>query len=48
VTDNFSTKPPGGIFTNNNQVTVDNESVIIKNRPTNCVGSAIPVPNCFG
>jgi hypothetical protein len=48
VTENSSTNPPGGVFTNNNKVTVDNESVIVKNRPTNCDGSAFPVPNCFG
>jgi predicted outer membrane repeat protein len=48
VRENMSTLPPGGIFTNNNQVTVDEKSVIIKNRPTNCVGSIVPVPNCFG
>jgi hypothetical protein len=48
VTENSSTMQPGGVFTNNNQVTVDNESVIIKNRPTNCTGSPEPVPNCFG
>jgi hypothetical protein len=27
---------------------VDQNSVIIKNRPTNCTDSTVPVPNCFG
>ncbi|MGW5366445.1 hypothetical protein [Actinopolymorpha pittospori] len=48
VVENFATNPPGGIFTNNDQVTVDDESKIIKNRPTNCEGSEVEVPNCFG
>jgi hypothetical protein len=48
VTENTSTVAPGGISTNNNLVTVDQKSVIIKNRPTNCTGSPNAVPNCFG
>ncbi|GGO19073.1 hypothetical protein [Micromonospora parathelypteridis] len=48
VVQNDAALPPGGIFTENNQVTVDQKSLIIKNRPTNCTGSAQPVPNCFG
>ncbi|MEO3771336.1 hypothetical protein [Micromonospora sp. B9E7] len=48
VVQNDSTLPPGGIFTENNLVTVDQNSLIIKNRPTNCTGSDQPVPNCFG
>ncbi|MEU4473985.1 hypothetical protein [Micromonospora sp. NPDC023888] len=48
VVQNDSTLPPGGIFTTNNQVTVDQNTRIIKNRPTNCTGSDQPVPNCFG
>ncbi|MGK5740062.1 hypothetical protein [Micromonospora sp. URMC 103] len=48
VSQNVATLPPGGIFTSNNQVTVDEDSRIIKNRPTNCAGSVQPVPNCFG
>ncbi|PYC67899.1 hypothetical protein C7C45_19900 [Micromonospora arborensis] len=48
VVQNDSTLPPGGIFTTNNLVTVDQNSLIIKNRPTNCTGSDQPVPNCFG
>ncbi|MBM7494835.1 hypothetical protein JOD64_006057 [Micromonospora luteifusca] len=48
VVQNDSTLPPGGIFTNNNLITVDQNSLIIKNRPTNCTGSDQPVPNCFG
>ncbi|MEU5564033.1 right-handed parallel beta-helix repeat-containing protein [Micromonospora musae] len=48
VTRNVATLAPGGVFTNNNLVTVDQNTVIIKNRPTNCTGSDQPVPNCFG
>lgn len=45
VSENSATNPAGGIETNTARVSVDDESVIIKNRPTNCQG---PVPNCFG
>ncbi|MGW5365167.1 hypothetical protein [Actinopolymorpha pittospori] len=50
VSENFATNPPGGILSGNNQVTVDDDSVIIKNRPTNCQGNPVGVviPNCFG
>ena len=50
VIENFATNPPGGIFSDNNQVTVDDDSVIIKNRPTNCQGNPplVVIPNCFG
>lgn len=45
---NFASVAPGGISTSNDQVTVDDESPIVKNRPTNCEGSLVEVPNCFG
>ena len=45
---NFASLEPGGILTTNDQVTVDDESPIVKNRPTNCEGSPVEVPNCFG
>jgi hypothetical protein len=45
---NFASVEPGGVSTTNDQVTVDDESPIVKNRPTNCEGSPIEVPNCFG
>ncbi|MGW5365169.1 hypothetical protein [Actinopolymorpha pittospori] len=48
VIENFATNPPGGIFSENNQVTVDDDSLIIKNRPTNCHGNPVEIPNCFG
>ncbi|MBE1607018.1 hypothetical protein [Actinopolymorpha pittospori] len=47
ITENLATTPPGGVFTGN-PITVDDESVIIKNRPTNCDGVVVEVPNCFG
>ncbi|MGW0433096.1 right-handed parallel beta-helix repeat-containing protein [Micromonospora sp. NPDC003197] len=47
VIENNANKKPGGIWTNITP-TVDRKSVIIKNRPTNCVGSPAAVPNCFG
>jgi hypothetical protein len=48
VTGNSSTVAPGGIASNRDAVTVDQKSVIIANRPTNCAGSTVAVPNCFG
>ncbi|MFK3985141.1 hypothetical protein ACI2K4_32810 [Micromonospora sp. NPDC050397] len=48
VSRNDSLDPPGGIFADGTLVTVDERTVIIDNRPTNCSGSADPVPNCFG
>lgn len=48
VTENEATNEPGGVFANNAQVTVDEETVISKNRPTNCEGSPTEIPNCFG
>jgi hypothetical protein len=47
VTENSSTIQAGGVQTNTKAV-VDSESAIINNRPTNCLGSTQPVPNCFG
>ncbi|MGW5365103.1 hypothetical protein [Actinopolymorpha pittospori] len=47
ITENLATNPPGGVFTGN-PITVDDETVIVKNRPTNCEGSVVEVPNCFG
>lgn len=48
VTGNSSTTPPGGVSTDDAAVTVDPRTVIVGNRPTNCAGSAVAVPNCFG
>ncbi len=51
VAENLATNAPGGIENNNslaNGFSVDDESVITKNRPTNCEGSPQAVPNCFG
>ncbi|MGW5365168.1 hypothetical protein [Actinopolymorpha pittospori] len=50
VIENFATNPPGGVFSENNEVAVDDDSVIIKNRPTNCKGNppGVVIPNCFG
>ncbi|MGC4866002.1 right-handed parallel beta-helix repeat-containing protein [Micromonospora sp. DT53] len=48
VTDNISILAPGGIFNDGGQVTVDQKTAITGNRPTNCVPSSPPVPNCFG
>ncbi|MCZ7457191.1 right-handed parallel beta-helix repeat-containing protein [Streptomyces sp. WMMC940] len=47
VTDNTSDTAPGGID-NNGTVTTHGKIKIIDNVPTNCEGSANPVPNCFG
>jgi hypothetical protein len=48
VDNNTSTVAPGGIFTNNGQVTIDALSVAVGDRPTNCSGSLTAVNNCFG
>jgi hypothetical protein len=48
VTGNSSTVAPGGIDSNRDLVTVDQKSVIVANRPTNCAGSTVAVPNCSG
>ncbi|RKR92035.1 putative outer membrane repeat protein [Micromonospora pisi] len=48
VARNDAVNPPGGIFADGTLVTVDERTVIVNNRPTNCVGSGDPVPNCFG
>jgi hypothetical protein len=47
VAKNSSTVAPGGIFSEAT-IAVDNKSVIVANRPTNCAGSPNTVPNCFG
>ncbi|WP_329109568.1 hypothetical protein OG792_12390 [Micromonospora sp. NBC_01699] len=48
VSRNDSALPRGGVFASASQVTVDDRAVIVDNRPTNCVGSPVTVPNCFG
>lgn len=48
VSENEATNEPGGIFANKAEVKVDEETVIIKNQPTNCEGSPEEIPNCFG
>ncbi|MEU8301460.1 right-handed parallel beta-helix repeat-containing protein [Micromonospora sp. NPDC048909] len=48
VAHNFSTLPPGGIFTTNSGVIIDDKSAVTANRPTNCLGSPATPPNCFG
>jgi hypothetical protein len=49
VVENASTLAPGGILNDvEDGVLVDDESTIVKNRPTNCAGSPEDVPNCFG
>ncbi|MGW5360186.1 hypothetical protein [Actinopolymorpha pittospori] len=48
VIGNFSVNAPGGVESNVGMVDVDDESTIIRNRPTNCEGATTPIPNCFG
>lgn len=48
VTENEATNAPGGIFAADAEVEVDERTVIIANRPTNCEGSPAEIPNCFG
>ncbi|MFI7026403.1 right-handed parallel beta-helix repeat-containing protein [Micromonospora sp. NPDC049900] len=45
---NFSVLPPGGIWTNNDDVEIDRSSAVTANRPTNCVGSPVVPDRCFG
>ncbi len=47
VSNNNSATPPGGILSTLTAVTVDNLSVVVGNRSTNCLGST-PIANCFG
>ncbi|MEH0934725.1 hypothetical protein [Micromonospora psammae] len=47
VTDNVSNEEPGGLFVDKARARVDDETEIIGNEPGNCVGSTVPVPNCF-
>ncbi|MGW5366288.1 hypothetical protein [Actinopolymorpha pittospori] len=47
VVENASTLAPGGVHSNT-QITVDDDSTIVRNRPTNCAGSPSDIPNCFG
>ncbi|MDO3703433.1 right-handed parallel beta-helix repeat-containing protein [Micromonospora sp. C28SCA-DRY-2] len=48
VTHNVATQPPGGIWTNNDRVDIDDKSAVKDNRPTNCQGSPVIPDNCFG
>ncbi len=48
LTGNLSVGAPGGVENDSGAAHVDDESTIIRNRPTNCEGSVNPVPNCFG
>src|SRR5690606_25163622 len=48
VTGNEAVKEPGGIFATQVRSEVDDETVIIGNRPTNCEGGPTEIPNCFG
>lgn len=48
VTRNFATTPPGGIFTTNDGVEIDEKPAVKKNRPTNCTGSPVVPERCFG
>ncbi|MFI2666252.1 hypothetical protein [Micromonospora carbonacea] len=47
VVGNSATLPPGGIFADRAQVRIDDASVVIENRPTNCLGSKVPIAHCF-
>nr|WP_207915315.1 hypothetical protein [Micromonospora sp. 15K316] len=47
VVGNRSTEKPGGLFVEQAQAQVDDESIIRGNEPTNCAGSTVPVENCF-
>ncbi|MEW2477151.1 right-handed parallel beta-helix repeat-containing protein [Micromonospora gifhornensis] len=48
VAHNTATNKPGGVFTTNDGVVLDDKSVITDNRPTNCLGSPVIPDGCFG
>ncbi len=48
VSGNTATQAPGGLFSNNSGVTLNADSLVINNRPTNCQGSTVTIPGCFG
>ncbi|MFC7546707.1 hypothetical protein [Plantactinospora sp. GCM10030261] len=48
VVDNRSERKPGGVFVKYARATVDGQTEIKNNDPTNCLGSPTSVPNCFG
>ncbi|SCL15429.1 hypothetical protein GA0070616_0726 [Micromonospora nigra] len=48
VSYNFAPQAPGGIFTDNDGVSIDRTSAVTGNRPTNCVGSPVIPNRCFG
>lgn len=47
VAENRSTLPAGGLDVDKAQATVGPKTVVAENRPSNCMGSTSPVPNCF-
>ncbi|RIV41265.1 right-handed parallel beta-helix repeat-containing protein [Micromonospora radicis] len=47
VIGNRATAKAGGIQAERAQVKIDDESVVIENSPTNCLGSKVPVAHCF-
>ncbi|GGM39512.1 hypothetical protein GCM10011608_25270 [Micromonospora sonchi] len=47
VTGNRATVKGGGIHAERAQVHIDEESVVIENDPTNCLGSKVPISHCF-
>ncbi|NLU79752.1 hypothetical protein HCA58_15430 [Micromonospora sp. HNM0581] len=47
VTGNNSTAEAGGIQAERAQMKIDDDSVVVENAPTNCVGSKVPVAHCF-
>ncbi len=48
VAHNASAARPGGIWTSNDGVRIDEKSAVKDNRPTNCLGSPVVPDNCFG
>ncbi|MDM4719532.1 right-handed parallel beta-helix repeat-containing protein [Micromonospora sp. WMMA1363] len=47
ITNNTAQVQPGGVYSNGT-VRAFGTNIIVDNRPTNCVGSPQPVPDCFG
>ncbi|MEV6691980.1 hypothetical protein AB0M35_10990 [Micromonospora sp. NPDC051196] len=47
VIGNRSTVEAGGLQAEQARIKIDDDSVIIDNGSTNCLGSKVPIPNCF-
>ncbi|MBL6278139.1 hypothetical protein JMF97_18440 [Micromonospora fiedleri] len=47
IVGNRSTVKAGGIQAERAQIKIDDDSIVVDNSPTNCLGSKVPVAHCF-